>query len=265
MLVTFFFLKKAVKAIQPDTLMVELCSQRAGLLFPPEKTETEGSEGWAGALEVLKRRQGLSGVFQLLLTQMYKKIAGDLNVRPGAEFQAALEAVRKEGRPCRLVLGDREVSLTIQRAWALLPLWEKLRVCFHLSLLPFYSIKKEDVEKMKENDVLSALVKEFCETFPSLSRVLLFERDVYLAKSLFQSPGKRVLAVVGLGHAKGMKEAIEKWKEGKDDPNEACKEFKYVPPTRWTFRRLMLLFAVVIFVVLAASIYGLKKAVWYLF
>jgi pheromone shutdown protein TraB len=68
-------------------------------------------------------------------------------------------------------------------------------------------ISKQDIERMKQSDVLTELMIEFCEYFPSLSRVLLLERDLYLARSVYSiamsaEAGNRIVAVVGLGHVK---------------------------------------------------------------
>lgn len=42
----------------------------------------------------------------------------------------------------------------------------------------------EDIEKCKEKDMLEQLLAELADKFPSLSKVFVDERDVYLAHSL---------------------------------------------------------------------------------
>lgn len=64
--------KRAVELCKPDVLLVELCRARAGLLLQraePEAADAPAPElGWADIKRTLAERQGLSGIFQLLLT-----------------------------------------------------------------------------------------------------------------------------------------------------------------------------------------------------
>lgn len=82
----------------------------------------------------------------------------------------------------------------------------------------FFVLSKEDIEQLKNLDLLDALLKEFGATFPEFKRVLIDERDQYLTYSLqkasqpianqFQPGGFQpacVVGVVGLGHVPGIK------------------------------------------------------------
>ncbi len=65
--------KRAIELCKPDVLLVELCRARAGLLLqraePPPADDAPAPElGWADIKRTLAERQGLSGIFQLLLT-----------------------------------------------------------------------------------------------------------------------------------------------------------------------------------------------------
>lgn len=64
-------------------------------------------------------------------------------------------------------------------------LWELIQNGVHQKLaLRFLS--QEDIEKCKDTDILEQLLSEMAGTFPSLTRVFVDERDVYLANSLKQ-------------------------------------------------------------------------------
>ena len=68
-----------------------------------------------------------------------------------------------------------------------------------------------DLEKLMDQDVITALMEEFGEIAPSISDVLIHERDEYIAKKIQDESKKgKVLAVVGAGHVKGIKEKLEK-------------------------------------------------------
>lgn len=51
----------------------------------------------------------------------------------------------------------------------------------------YFIISPEDIEKCKEKDMLEQLMTEMAGTFPSLSRVFVEERDIFLAHSLKRS------------------------------------------------------------------------------
>jgi pheromone shutdown protein TraB len=75
------------------------------------------------------------------------------------------------------------------------------------------TIKKEDIEKMKNKDVLEMLLSEIGESLPELRLILIDERDQYLAHKIRTAPGKRIVAVVGAGHVPGIQKC---WNEPVD-------------------------------------------------
>ncbi len=283
---------QVVDAVQPNVLMLELCPQRTGLLMPPSSEEEgkkesgkkkrkrkkkrffssfscifSGQKNHQSALQhakqVMANGQGLSGAFQLALGYFYQKVGSEIKIQPGAEFRAALQAVQRGCVPCQLVLGDRAIGVTIQRAWCLLPLSEKFKLMLQLAKAMVTPISKADIERMKQSDVLTELMLEFCEYFPSLSRVLLQERDLYLARSVLQiaySPegGNRVVAVVGLGHLKGVEDALNRWKNTPGLAQDECKDLTHVPATPWTARRMGILFLLIFIVLCVLSFFGLR-------
>lgn len=152
-----------------------------------------------------------------------------------------MDGVRDNQRSCDIVLGDRDLSVTISRAWALLPFTEKLQVVWQLLRSFNMDVSAEQIEQMKNSDVLEGLMVEFGATLPTLMRVLLTERDLYLARSILQCRGNRIFAVVGLGHARGIQDTLQRWQAGESSPDADCRDLCYIPPTWWTPRRLALL------------------------
>jgi pheromone shutdown-related protein TraB len=86
-------------------------------------------------------------------------------------------------------------------------LWTKMKLMTQLvtSMGEVDTIKKEDIEKMKNKDVLETLLSEIGETLPELQRILIDERDQYLTEKIRTAPGKRIVAVVGAGHVPGIR------------------------------------------------------------
>lgn len=67
-----------------------------------------------------------------------------------------------------------------------------------------------ELERYKQKDVLEQLIGELATEFPGLSRVMVTERDQYLAYSLWNvcqstEPGANIVGVVGIGHSAGIK------------------------------------------------------------
>lgn len=95
--------------------------------------------------------------------------------------------------------------------------------------------------------------------------MLLLERDLYLARTLFniamspETNGNRVVAVVGLGHSKGsgfslfffvfaddmllgIEAALRRWTANPSLINEECKDLTFVPATPWTVSKSFFFF-----------------------
>ncbi|HZX34521.1 MAG TPA: TraB family protein, partial [archaeon] len=71
-------------------------------------------------------------------------------------------------------------------------------------------ISREGIEKLKEKDVMNALMQQLSKEMPSVKSVLVDERDAFIANSIMKSPGKKILAVVGAGHLEGIKKLLGK-------------------------------------------------------
>jgi pheromone shutdown-related protein TraB len=67
-------------------------------------------------------------------------------------------------------------------------------------------------------------MSELGEAMPELKKVLIDERDVYLAEKIKTSAGKRLVAVVGAGHVEGIKKVIN------EDHSKALSEISTFPP-----------------------------------
>jgi len=69
-------------------------------------------------------------------------------------------------------------------------------------------LSEDDLRELRQQDVLSRMMAELAEYLPALKRVLIDERDAYLAQRLREAPGRRVVAVVGAGHVSGVLTAL---------------------------------------------------------
>ena len=214
--------EKAVAEIKPDTLCVELCKARYHNL--------RHSFEWQNLdiFKILREKKGYLLFFHLLISSLQKKMAKQLDIVLGAEQIKGIELAESQGISLELI--DRDVSVTLRRAWFSLSIVEKAKFLSMLvsSLWNTPKVSEEEVEKLKEHDVLSKYIEELSVSLPSIKRVLIDERDMYLAQKIKKSEGKVIVAVVGKGHVEGIRKNIER----EVDTEELE---KVAPPSRVSF------------------------------
>ena len=184
---------------KPDTVCVELCQSRYQSLRQRERwQETD-------IVKVIKEKKSFLLLSNLLLASFQKRIAKKLDIKPGQEMITAVETAEEVG--AEIHLADRDIRTTLSRTWRAMGLWSKIKLLFQLmlSLGEVEEIKEEDIEKMKDKDVLETLLAEVGKALPVLKDILIDERDRYLAEKIRTAPGKKIVAVVGAGHVPGIK------------------------------------------------------------
>jgi pheromone shutdown protein TraB len=122
----------------------------------------------------------------VLLAALARRASGALGVVGGAEFLAARRVA--EEVDAQLVLGDRPIEITLQRAWAALGTRQRVRLCWQLlrsaAATSSISLNAELVERLKQDDALTSLMATAAASYPELLDPLIHERDAYLAWSL---------------------------------------------------------------------------------
>ncbi len=198
---------KVIEEEKPDTVCVELCESRYKAI--KQKNRWQNTD----LIKVIKEKKSFLLLSNLLLTSFQKKIGQKLGVKPGEEMIRAMETADSVG--AHIHLADRDIRITLSRTWRLLGLWTKMKLLAQLvtSMGEVDSIKEEDIEKMKDKDVLETLLSEIGKTLPELRRILIDERDMYLTEKIRSAPGKKIVAVVGAGHVPGIK---REWNEAID-------------------------------------------------
>lgn len=191
--------ERTIDSVKPDVVAVELCEQRFQALREEKKWgETE-------ITDVIKSGRIYLFLLQILLTNFQRKIGSQVGVKPGAEMLKAISMAEERGIHVALV--DRNVGVTLKRAMNNLTLREKIKLFSGLvwGIFSGEEVNKELIEKLKEKDVLSELVEELAKEAPSLKKVLVDERDHYIALSLTLLKAKKIVAVVGAGHVEGVR------------------------------------------------------------
>jgi len=202
----------------PDTVCVELCESRFQSIRHRERWKD------TDIVKVIKEKKSFLLLSNLLLASFQKRIAKKFGINPGEEMIKAIETGEAVG--ATIHLADRDIRTTLARTWRAMRFWDKIKLIFQilLSASEIEDIKEEDIEKMKQEDILESLLSEIGKTLPALKKILIDERNEYLAYKIRTAPGNKVLAVVGAGHIPGIKEHI-------NDPID-IKMLETLPPKR---------------------------------
>lgn len=148
----------------------------------------------------------------LALAAYQRRLAKQLGIEPGAELKEAVNLARAQGLPVHLI--DREVGLTFKRASGRLGFFGKMKLAGGLlgGLFAADEVGEEEIEKLKQGDMLEASFGDFASESPELYETVIAERDQYMATRLREEVGadqREILAVVGAGHLAGLARHLE--------------------------------------------------------
>ncbi|XP_061371703.1 uncharacterized protein LOC133314273 isoform X1 [Gastrolobium bilobum] len=224
--------ERVVRALRPDNVVVELCRSRqertnlnpiliAGIMYAAADDELGKqirsnmfSLSGTGFFGAVGRSINLGGqtalALRLLLAAFSSKISSDINRPFGDEFRAARKASEEVG--AQIVLGDRPIEITLQRAWKALKWTDKLSLVISvvrgITSSSDISTNKLELQEASTDDGTFQLYEQLSLSYPSLLPPLIHERDTYLAWSLKRSKAvnncKRVVGVIGKGHMNGV-------------------------------------------------------------
>ncbi len=197
--------KEVIEKERPQAVAVELCPKRY-------KALVEGKREDLPVTEIIRKGNVFLVLFQLLLSYFQRKVGEKYGVKPGAEMLAAIEKAKEIGADVLLI--DRDITITFSRFWSSLSFIEKIKLAFFI-LKDFFGGEDIDVDEIVEEDVLEMLVREFRKISPKAAKILIDERDEYMAASLAAAMKKydKIVAVVGAGHKKGIEQALKRVNE----------------------------------------------------
>src|SRR5690606_26851364 len=196
---------EAIHSGRYDTVAVELDEPRLAALT---------DSGVLAKLDLIQViRSGRTAMFaaNLALSAYQRRLAEQLGVEPGAELKRAVQEARQQNLPVHLI--GREVGLTFKRASARLGFWGRAKLGGGLlaGLLADDEVGAEEIEKLKQGDMLEASFSEFASESPAVYETVIAERDRYMAARLREiredtnhDGAREVLAVVGAGHLQGL-------------------------------------------------------------
>ena len=239
--------KSVIEKEKPDTVCVELCQSRFQAIQQKDRWQD------TDIIKVIREKKSFLLLSNLLLASFQKRIAKQFDVKPGEEMITAINTAESTG--AQLHLADRDIRTTLSRTWRIMGFWSKIKLIFQLtlSLGQLDEIKEEDIEKMKQQDVLETLLAEVGKSLPALKSILIDERDQYLAEKIRTAPGNKIVAVVGAGHIPGIQKY---W-----DSNIDTRALEQLPPKGKSIGILKWLIpGVIVALFIAGFFYGGKKA-----
>lgn len=210
--------KRVIQSERPDRVCVELDPRRYEALSHEHRWESLDLK------HVIRQRQLSTLLANLLLASFQKRLGTQLGVLPGVEMLEAVRIAEAAGIP--VSLGDRDVRVTMRRAWRSTPLWQRslLVSSLLLSIFDTTQVSEDTLRELRNKDVVSDLVAELGKELPALKTALIDERDAYLAEEIRRAEGARVVAIVGAGHVEGIRDRLVR----EDRPDIA--ELKTIPP-----------------------------------
>ncbi len=210
--------KRTIAEEKPDRVCVELDEGRHASM-------TQGSS-WQNLDigKVLREGKGFLLLANLVLASFQRRLGADLGVKPGEEMLAAASAADELGIPRSLC--DRNIQVTLRRAWSRTGLWGKSKLLSAMitSVMTDEKLDAAEIEKLKKKDVLATMMEEIAEFLPAAKEVLIDERDRYLASKIFEAEGKKIVAVMGAGHVAGVTAHIQALDKGEESPDVSALE-----------------------------------------
>lgn len=191
-----------IKELTPDCVCVELDEKRSESLQNKEKFKE------LDIVAVLKRKQGFLLLANLILASFQRRMGANVGVQPGEEMLAAINTANEIGKPAVMV--DRPIQTTLRRAWAMNSLWGKCKLLAALLTSAFSNeeVSKDEIENLKTGNEMDSMMDELSDYMPVIKKVLIDERNVYMAHKIWGCDGNNIVAVLGAGHLAGIEEAL---------------------------------------------------------
>jgi len=203
--------REVIAREQPTVVAVELDQARFTALTEPEAWKQ------TKLTDLIKQGRAFLLLAQAFLGSYQRRLGERFGVQPGAEMLAAIE--ESKSRNIELALADRDIGITLKRAWGRMGVREKMRISWEFMKALTGAAEAEDAEKemkpedLLQEDALTLMMEELSQVAPSVSDVLVKERDAYLAGRIREAAQKagdgKVVAVIGAGHLRGVESYLK--------------------------------------------------------
>eukprot|EP00466_Bigelowiella_natans_P009076 jgi/Bigna1/87635/estExt_fgenesh1_pg.C_220145 len=233
---------RVIRTVDPDNVVVELCRSRSATLYIDDEGTTEGGDQSANGMRInslsmsgnnfqaaLQRSLKLGGFPALVLRSLMAQTSPEsveIMSKSGVDFRAARRAAEDVG--AQIVLGDRPIEITLERAWEAMT-WAERKKLIVLILESVQQIKAAGKNEIMDTistalsdegkDILQQYEMKLQEYIPNLLLPLITERDIFLSLTMKSSMAvngcKCVVGVVGRAHLEGVVKALGEDHSGK--------------------------------------------------
>lgn len=201
--------KKAIEREKPDCVAVELDMNR----YYSMKEQSKGS-----TLDAMKNLGFLTFVLYWFLKSLQSWLGKRTGILPGSEMVGAVDVAREAG--IKVALIDRDIRITVTRMNSI-PWTEKAKMILFLfkGITIDYLLMKLgrggqriDLNKVPPKEIIDKAMTMMKGEFPSMYRVLVNERDHFMAERLRDMSRKfrKIVVVIGAGHIDGIRKLLEK-------------------------------------------------------
>jgi len=237
--------KQVIEEQKPDVVCIELDDKRYQSLNNKKKWEELDLKS------VIKEKQLATLMINILLASYQKKLGEKLGVNPGVELLEAASTAKANNIPIELC--DRDVRITLRRAWKSMSLWQKLKFLTAglAGTMEKEEIDEDKLKELRQKDMLNEMMAEFGKAMPVLKSVLIDERDIYLAQKIKEATGNKIVAVVGAGHLEGIVARME------SDKVDDLSKYEIIPPVSRIWKGIG--YAIPIFILGALAYIGFTK------
>lgn len=225
--------KEVIEKEKPDTVCVELDEQR----YQSIKDENKWKK--MDIFKVIKEKKATLLLMNLAISSFQNRMAKQFDIKPGQEMIQGIESA--EEMDANLVLADRNIQITFSRIWGKIGFKGKVSLLSSIiaGIFNKESITEEELEEMKDQDTINALLHEFTTHFPNLKVPLIDERDQYLSQKIKDAPGQKIVAVLGAAHVPGILKEIHK-KHNLDHLTSRPPKSKWPKIIGWTIPLLII-------------------------
>jgi len=199
--------KNTIISKKPDVVAIELDLLRFKAIMSGKKNKIRVSD---------IRKIGIKGfLFNLIGAWAEKKLGEIVGIKPGSEMVTATKVAYNMKSDIALI--DRDIRITMKKLSKTVTIREKLRFIYDIikGIILRKPIIKFDLRKVPEEKIIKELTEKLKKNYPSFYKILISERDSFMAKNLYNlmKDYNNVIAVVGAGHETSIIERIKEFKK----------------------------------------------------
>lgn len=202
-------IEETITKYSPEVVALELDTPRFQALMSEGDEKKKAKKSYSAVSEL-----GAFGyVFARVAGYVQKKVGTKLGVDPGVDMKGAYLFAREKKIPVALI--DINIKVTMKKL-SKLSFFKKLSL-FGSILRPAKKEEKDlldfDLKNVPNEEVVIKMIEVLEKRTPDLYKILIDDRNIYMAKKLLSLKDKHegmIVAVMGAGHLDGISKILTK-------------------------------------------------------